>query len=388
MYKILKKAGLVSFYLSIIASFCLLMVYLIRISVVEVISWLILVFQNKITNYIVITLIVILFCLSLGVFVFLISLLIEFFFRNYPSLILEKQKYILSEDDKKKITVIIPAYNEEKTIGQAIEAVKPYCNKIIVVNDGSTDQTEVIAERHGAIVVNHKNNKGLGQTLRDGVRKALELNSEIIVNYDADLQYKADEINSLVYYIIYDNYDLIMGSRLKGTIEEMPFLKKFGNMMYTKLLQFITKIGISDGQTGFRAFTKEFAEQIKIRGDYTYTQEMILEANAIKAKIGEVPIYFAKRKDGNSRLMKNPFHFAKSSGCFLIQVISDLYPIKFSLKIVSCLVTIALIIGLNNLIKYLTTLDTGYLFFIVICIIMILNAITLLLIAIYRKNED
>jgi len=108
MYMAFKKAGLLGFYLSLIASLCLFIVYLIRISVVDVINWLILVFQYKITNYIIITLIVILFCLSLGVFIYLIGLLIEFFFRNYPSLILDKQKYILSEDDKKKITVIIP----------------------------------------------------------------------------------------------------------------------------------------------------------------------------------------------------------------------------------------------------------------------------------------
>lgn len=280
--------------------------------------------KDDIIYLIMVTTIVILLVASL---ISLLGEIGDFFFSKYDSIIREKIEYSLSESEKDKITVIIPAYNEEKTIREAIESVRPFCKNVIVIDDGSTDNTRKIAEECGTIIVPHNINKGLGMSLKDGVNKALEIGAEIIVNFDADLQYDPNDIPMLVYYILHENYDLVMGSRLAGTIEKMPPLKKFGNKMYTKLLRYLTGVGISDGQTGYRAFTANFARSIKIRGDFTYTQEMILEAAKIKAKIGEIPIYFSLRKDGESRLMKSALHFAKASGVFLIKILVELKPL-------------------------------------------------------------
>jgi len=315
---------------------------------------------------------------TFGIILYIIGEFIQFFFGKYQSLLLDRKEYSLSPEEKEMITVIIPAYNEEETIEKAIEEVRPYCNHIVVINDGSTDNTKQIAEKAGAIVVNHKLNQGLGKSLRDGVRKALTLGSKIIVNFDADLQYKAEDIPRLVYYLIHEEYDLMMGSRLAGTIEKMNWLKKFGNKMYTKLLQYLTKTGISDGQTGFRAFTAEFAKMIKIRGDFTYTQEMILEAVSKRSKIGEIPIYFRIRDSGSSRLMRNPLHFAKASGIFLLKVLVDLNPLKVYFLFSSLLIIIGYYIGGKYVLDWFVSGDISNPFWATIGVITVMTALVIL----------
>ncbi|MHA1230330.1 MAG: glycosyltransferase family 2 protein [Candidatus Helarchaeota archaeon] len=329
VYNIFKKIGLTITLVSFLCLFTFGVAFIIDVFYDSIRSWFSAINNlgdKNTTIYLIVLALFLLF--SFGICVFLLGEIIDLFFGKYPSILLEPKDYTLTEEEKEKITVIIPAYNEEKTIAEAINSVNPFCKQVIVVDDGSTDKTASIAEENGAILVRHKLNKGLGQTLSTGVNKALSMNAEIIFNFDADLQYNAADIPKLAYYILHENYDLIMGSRLAGQIEEMNLFKKVGNKLYTKLLRYLTKTGISDGQTGFRAFTSSFAKMIKIRGDFTYTQEMILEAVSKKAKIGEIPIYFAKRRDGKSRLMHNPLHFAKASGIFLIKVIIDLNPLK------------------------------------------------------------
>ncbi len=319
--------------------------------------------------------------LTLGVLLYIIGIVIEFIFRKYPSLLLEKKDYELNDEEKERISVIIPAYNEEKSIKKAIESVNKYCKNVVVVDDGSVDKTSKIASENGAIVVRHKMNMGLGHSLKDGILKALSLDSKIIINFDADLQYNGDDIPKLVYYLLIEDYDLVMGSRFAGKIESMSLFKKFGNRIYTKLLCFITKKGISDGQTGFRAFTAEFSEKIHIRGDYTYTQEMILEAVASKAKIGEIPINFAKREDGKSRLMKNPFHFAKLSGTFLVKVLIDLSPVKVFTIISSLMIIFGLYIGGKEILNWIIYMQLNNTYMVILASIFITGAIIIISIA-------
>lgn len=216
-----------------------------------------------------------------------------------------------------KIVITIPAYNEEKTIEDVIENIKQvmentkYCYNyiILVVNDGSTDNTEEIASKAGAIVYSHSTNKGLAETFRTEMKLCKMLKPGIIVHTDADGQYKAEEIPLLIEQVE-SGYDLVLGSRFKGTIENMPVSKKLGNRAFSVLLSILTRKKISDGQTGFRAFSIKAATDLPIVSDHTYTQEQIIRAVQHNYSIKEIPIYFAKRNDGKSRLMKNPFDYA------------------------------------------------------------------------------
>ena len=231
------------------------------------------------------------------------------------------------------VIVTIPAFNEEKTIGTVIGNINNvmrknrYSYKILVVDDGSKDNTAMISKKSGAIVYSHPKNYGLAETFNTEVEKSLQLGAEIIVHIDADTQYQPKEIPLLINEVK-NGYDLVLGSRFKGRIESMPLVKKIGNKAFSRVISNIIGMRISDAQTGFRAFTKEVARKIKITSDHTYTQEQIIRAAKEKFRIKEIPIYFAKRND-KSRLISNPIEYAVKAWINIIRIYRDYKPLKF-----------------------------------------------------------
>ena len=232
-----------------------------------------------------------------------------------------------------KIVVTIPAYNEEKTIGVLVGRIKKvmqgnrYDYRILVVDDGSTDRTVKAAKSGGALVHSHPKNYGLAETFRTEIQKSLEMGAEVIVHIDADMQYLPEEIPKLIKEIK-NGGDLVLGSRFMGKIEYMPMVNRLGNVAFSKVISQIVEMKISDAQTGFRAFTSEFAKKVAIRSDHTYTQEQIIRAAQQKYKIKEVPVYFAKRKD-KSRLISNPFLYALHAWINILRTYRDYKPLKF-----------------------------------------------------------
>ena len=252
----------------------------------------------------------------------------------------------------KKVIISIPAYNEEKTLGSVLAEIKQvmsktkYNWKILIVNDGSKDKTADVAREQGVIVINHPRNLGLAETFRTEMKECLALGADIIVHTDADGQYRANEIPLLLSYID-KGYDFVLGSRFMGEIEYMPFMKKFGNKAFSRVISSITKTKITDGQTGFRAFTKEVAKNIEITSTYTYTQEQIIRAVRQKYKIIEVPAHFDVRGGKTeSRLMKGPFDYAIKAGINLIRVYRDYEPLKFFGRIGMTMILISVLLGI------------------------------------------
>ncbi len=234
-----------------------------------------------------------------------------------------------------RVVISIPAYNEEKTIGKVIEDIKKimdhtkYEYKILVIDDGSKDNTSKIAKEKGAIVYSHPVNAGLAQTFKTEIEKCLDLKADIIVHTDADGQYLAKEIPKLIEKVE-EGYDLVLGSRFKRKIEHMPWIKKIGNKAFSKVISNIVRTKITDAQTGFRAFTKTIAQKIKITSTFSYTQEQIIRAFQAKFKVTEIPVYFAKRgAKTKSRLMKGPFDYALKAGINLLRIYRDYKPLKF-----------------------------------------------------------
>jgi len=231
-----------------------------------------------------------------------------------------------------KIIVTIPAYNEEATIGKTITGIKnvmkenKYDFSIIVVDDGSADQTAETAKKAGAKVYRHQRNYGLAEAFRTEMSKCLEKKADIIVHMDADGQYRAEDMPALIKEIE-NGKDLALGSRFKGKIESMPLLKKLGNKAFSKVISHITGIKISDAQTGMRAFTKAVAK-LPITSTHTYTQEQIIRAARSKFRITEIPIYFAKRQD-KSRLISNPAEYAIKAWINIFRIYRDYQPLKF-----------------------------------------------------------
>ena len=250
------------------------------------------------------------------------------------------------------VLITIPAHNEEKTIGDVIGNIKKVMAKskhkydVMVVDDGSTDKTGPVARKAGAFVVSHPYNYGLAETFRTEMKQVLLKKPDVIVHIDADGQYQPDEIPKLMKPIEEGKADLVLGSRFMGKIEKMPVIKRWGNKAFSRAISKVTGVKITDGQTGFRAFTGEVAEKVKIISTHTYTQEMVIKAIKEKFRVIEVPIYFAKRKAGKSKLISNPFGYALRAWVNIFRIYRDFEPLKFFGTIAGIFIFLGVLIGL------------------------------------------
>lgn len=208
-----------------------------------------------------------------------------------------------SASSAEKVTLIIPALNEERTIGQVIEGVRKECPeaRIVVVDDGSTDGTYGVCKREKVEIVRHKRRLGLGKTIKEGLEKA----TGITVLIDADGECFPEDIGKLLEKL--KDCDLVLGSRFLGKKPEMELVHKLGNIFFSGLVSLIIKQRITDAQTGLRALSEKARKKIKLSGGYTYTQEMLILAKKNGLRIGEVSAGYEKRKFGESRIAKNPF---------------------------------------------------------------------------------
>lgn len=302
------------------------------------------------------------------IFVFIINLIIyiHFSFKKYPKdILIEKRYHEIPAEFKDKVTVMIPAYNEEYSIKQAIKNCLKFVNNVLVIDDGSQDDTVKIAKDAGANVVHHVKNLGLARVMKTGIKWCLNNEVEIIVNFDADLQYDAADIPSLVMPVILHKYDLMIGNRFEGRIEQMPMQKQLGNKIFSRLIANFTDTHISDAQSGFRAFSASFARSIKIREGFTYTQQMIIEASERNYRIGEIPIKFAKRNHGASRLMHGALDFAYGAWKLIIRVYLEYRPLTVFSIPAYFLFNIGSISLLEALSHFMIHYNIGLLFFIV-----------------------
>lgn len=213
-----------------------------------------------------------------------------------------------------RLTVLIPAFNEEATIGKVIDEIPkkiPSIDKIevIVIDDGSNDKTVLASKNAGAKVFSFKSNRGRAKAVAEGFNQFLKSGSDILVLTDADDQYDSNEIPLIVNPILENKADMVLGDRQVKTLDHMKFGNKVGNQMVTKTLSSIIKMDISDGQSGFRAYTRDTVARLQIFSDYTFTQETLIETKFKKLRMLNVPITFRKRAD-KSRLISNIFSYA------------------------------------------------------------------------------
>lgn len=259
-----------------------------------------------------------------------------------------------------KLVVMIPAYNEENTIGQVIDEIPKKINgfteiQVLVINDGSNDMTAAIAHKKKAVVISHRTNRGLARTFQDGLNHAfIVLHADVVVNTDADMQYNQTQIPLLTQPVIDGKADMVLGSRFKGWIEDMPFAKRWGNRLATWAVSKVAGVPISDGQTGFRAFSREAGLRLNVLSNYTYTQETILQAAQHKLKIVEIPVDFRKRKD-HSRLISSVWSYAQRSIMTLLTGYLSYRPLKVFLRLGGIIALIGVAIALFVLSHFLRT---------------------------------
>jgi glycosyltransferase involved in cell wall biosynthesis len=192
-----------------------------------------------------------------------------------------------------KIFVIVPAYNEEKTIAKVILDLLDMGFEIVVVDDGSTDDTynivsNIINEKKKGTLCKHLLNRGLGGALRTGIEATLIEDPDVIVTFDADGQHDSQDILNVSKPIIDDEADVVVGKR---NFEEMPSSKKFGNEIMNMITLIFYGIKVNDSQSGLRAFNRKAAETIIINArDYGVSSEIIGEIKRHNLRLKEVPI--------------------------------------------------------------------------------------------------
>ena len=192
------------------------------------------------------------------------------------------------------VVVGIPAFNEEKTIARVVLEAEKHAHIVVVCDDGSTDLTGEIAERLGAVVVRHESNLGYGAALQSLFKRARELKADVLVTLDADGQHDPAEIPRLVKPIEDRVAEVVLGSRFmeKNGAAEMPAYRQLGVKFITKLSNGSGKNGVSDAQSGFRAYSKRAIEHLGAVSEngMSASIELLRAVQKSGLKICEVPI--------------------------------------------------------------------------------------------------
>lgn len=189
-----------------------------------------------------------------------------------------------------KVAVVIPAYNAAPTVGELLSQVSKYVSNedIFVIDDGSTDETELVARDLGVWLLRHSKKKGKGVSLRDGCKKAVELNYEMIITMDSDLQHDPAEIPAFIEAA--SRLDMVIGKRTIST-REMPFHRFLSNSLTSRLMSSRTGANIEDSQCGYRLYRTRVLRAIDSHyRHFDYESDMLLKAVLEGYRVGFIPI--------------------------------------------------------------------------------------------------
>lgn len=189
-----------------------------------------------------------------------------------------------------KICVIIPAYNEEKTIRELIRSVKRYIADVLVVNDGSSDETEEVSKGAGASVINFKENIGKGTALKVGFDYVLKNNYDAVITMDADGQHSAGDIINFIDDALPSDVSVVVGNRMADP-EDMPTARFITNLFMSLIISAICRQNIPDTQCGFRLIKCDLLKDMRlVSSNYEIESELLIKASRLHTKIVSVPI--------------------------------------------------------------------------------------------------
>lgn len=195
----------------------------------------------------------------------------------------------------KTLVIIVPAYNEEEHIAQTLKSLPTELPgisvKILVVDDGSEDNTKEEAQKGGADeIVSLHPHQGLGHAFMMGVEKALMMGADILVNFDADGQYKPEDIPRLIQPIKEKKADIVLGDRQVGNNPHFSKMKRLLQRLGSWVVRRVCGLDIKDATTGFRALSRKAALHLNIFSRYTYTVEMLIQAGVNQMAVVSVPV--------------------------------------------------------------------------------------------------
>jgi glycosyltransferase involved in cell wall biosynthesis len=226
-----------------------------------------------------------------------------------------------------KITIGIPAYNEEHNIAAIITKLQKITKSIIVCDDGSTDLTAEISKNLGAEVVKHEKNMGYGVAINTIFEKARQIDTDILVTFDADGQHRIEDVNRVLEPIKKNESDIVIGSRFLDIQNEVPGYRKFGIKVITQITNASLKKKLTDSQSGFRAYNKQVLSEIKPSElGMGISTEILIKASSKNLRISEVPITILYDGDTSTH---NPVSHGTSVLISTIKYTSIEHPLKF-----------------------------------------------------------
>lgn len=232
-----------------------------------------------------------------------------------------------------KLIIQIPCLNEEESLPTTLKALPKSIDgidtiEVLVIDDGSTDNTSQVAKDNGVQhVVRLTKKKGLATVFHVGLDASLKRGADIIVNTDADGQYKGEDIPRLVKPIVEGKADIVIGNRDIENIKQFSWLKKRLQRLGSYVVRQLSGSKIPDATTGFRAYSKEAALRLNIVSSYTYTLETIIQAEYKNLAIENITIQ-TNKVDRPSRLFKNIPEYIKRSLLTMLRVYSMFNPLK------------------------------------------------------------
>ncbi len=256
----------------------------------------------------------------------------------------------------KKIFILIPAFNEGKSIGKIIHGInrtmkskRIRLEKIIIIDDGSTDNTKKEALKFPKVFVHsHKVNLGLGAAVRTGLNICREFNADLVIKIDADGQHDPNDISKILFPLQEGKSDIVYGRRrlkFKTTLT-----RRLGNIFFSKLMKYLTGWDVRDSQPGIFGINKDCLNKVKIFGDYNYTQQVLLSAQLGGMRFSHEDVSFSKRHSGESFVDLRYIYKALSQ---ILILLIFFHPLKIFGRFGLFLLTIGLIIFLYQSLSWM-----------------------------------
>lgn len=257
----------------------------------------------------------------------------------------------------KKLIIQIPCFNEEQNLPETLQSIPRQVagfDKVewLIINDGSVDQTEVVARRMGVDhIVSFPTNRGLAEAFKAGIRASCAAGADVIVNTDADNQYDASCIPDLLKPILDGEADMVIGERPIELIEEFSWLKKKLQRIGSSVVRWISSTDVKDATSGFRAYTREAAMHLNVFNQYTYTLETIIQGGLGGIRIASVPVQ-TNRKTRESRLVRSIQDYIVRSIGTMFSIFSIYRPVRTFMLMGSIPIAGGVLLGLRWLIYF------------------------------------